>query len=55
MTRSSSSDIRELDPEIERTLCKNRKNTVAKAFGKSVTEGELLNIEVEIEVKTEEV
>ena len=55
MIRSSSSDIRDLDPEIERTLHKNRKNTVAEASGQSGTEGELLDTEVEIEVKIEEV
>ena len=27
MTRSSSAELHELDPEIERTLRKNRKNT----------------------------
>ena len=53
MTRSSSSNIRELDPEIERTLRKNRKNMVAEASSQSSTEREVLDIGVEVEIKTE--
>ena len=48
MTRSSSSDIRDIDPEIERTLRKNRRGTRVEFAGESSIEGESLNIKPQI-------
>ena len=53
MIRSFSSDIRELDPEIERTLWKNRKHMVAETSGQSTIEEGVLNTGIGVEIKAE--
>ena len=48
MTRSSSSDIRDIDPEIERTLRKSRRGIQVEIAGESSIEEEALNIKPQI-------